>query len=194
MIGGRDLRESVLKIFDETFAVTTVLLLIALAVAALGITTTLSVLVLERTRQLNTMAAVGASFGQIRAMIFWEAGFLVVAGEVAGLACGFILSYLLVYVINRQSFGWTFLYTVDWGDAGAFVAPDRRHRPGGGRAGRAHGISGTAGDAAEGTLMNSPKPDFAVHLASQSCGVGSTPRSSWLARLELGLWAKPSVR
>jgi putative ABC transport system permease protein len=115
MIGGRDLRESVLKIFDETFAVTTVLLVIALAVAALGITTTLSVLVLERSRQLNTMAAVGASFGQIRAMIFWEAAFLVAAGEVAGLACGFILSYLLVYVINRQSFGWTFLYTVDWG-------------------------------------------------------------------------------
>jgi putative ABC transport system permease protein len=34
---------------------------------------------------------------------------------VAGLICGFILSYMLVYVINRQSFGWTFLYTVDWG-------------------------------------------------------------------------------
>jgi putative ABC transport system permease protein len=37
-----------------------------------------------------------------------------VAGELAGMICGFILSYLLVYVINRQSFGWTFLYTVDW--------------------------------------------------------------------------------
>ena len=104
-----------LEIFDETFAVTTVLLFIALAVAALGITTTLSVLVLERSRQLNTIAAVGASSGQIRAMIFWEAAFLVAAGEIAGLACGFMLSYLLVYVINRQSFGWTFLYTVDWG-------------------------------------------------------------------------------
>jgi putative ABC transport system permease protein len=115
MISGRELRESVLRIFDETFAVTTVLLVIALAVAALGITTTLSVLVLERARQLNTMAAVGASFGQIRTMIFWEAAFLVAAGEVAGLACGFILSHQLVYVINRQSFGWTFLYAVDWG-------------------------------------------------------------------------------
>ena len=39
---------------------------------------------------------------------------MVVAGEVAGIVCGFILSYLLVYVINRQSFGWTFLYGVDW--------------------------------------------------------------------------------
>ena len=39
---------------------------------------------------------------------------MVVAGECAGLACGFILSQILVYVINRQSFGWTFLYGVDW--------------------------------------------------------------------------------
>ncbi len=122
MISGQDLRESVLRIFDETFAITTVLLLIALAVAALGITTTLTVMVLERTRQLNTLFAVGGSFRQIRAMIFWEASFLVAAGELAGLACGFILSYLLVYVINRQSFGWTFLYVVDWG-ALAFSLP-----------------------------------------------------------------------
>ena len=114
MINGRDLRDSILKVFDETFAVTTVLLLIALVIAALGITTTLTVLVLERSRQLNTLFAVGASFGQIRTMIFWEAAFMVVAGEVAGIVCGFLLSYLLIYVINQQSFGWTFLYSIDW--------------------------------------------------------------------------------
>jgi putative ABC transport system permease protein len=114
MISGRDLRDGILQVFDETFAVTTVLLLIALVIAALGITTTLTVMVLERSRQLNTLFAIGASFGQIRKMIFWEAAFIVVAGELAGIVCGFILSYLLVYVINRQSFGWTFLYGVDW--------------------------------------------------------------------------------
>jgi len=112
-IGG-SLRREILRIFDETFAVTTVLLLIALLVAALGITTTLTVLVLERTQQLHTLVAVGASFGQIRAMIFWEAILLVTAGECLGLGCGFLLSHLLVFVINRQSFGWTFMYSVEW--------------------------------------------------------------------------------
>ena len=115
MVSGSDLRESVLRIFDETFAVTTILLLIALVVAALGITTTLTVLVLERGRQLNTLYAVGADFGQIRAMVLWEASMMVAAGQLAGLCCGFILSYLLIFVINRQSFGWTFMYQVDWG-------------------------------------------------------------------------------
>jgi putative ABC transport system permease protein len=114
MINGRALRQEVLRIFDETFAVTTVLLVIALIIAALGITTTLAVQVLERSRQLNTLFAVGASFGQIRLMIFWEALLLVLAGEGAGLICGFILSYILIYVINLQSFGWSFLYNVDW--------------------------------------------------------------------------------
>jgi len=121
MFSGKGLRGAVLKIFDETFAVTTVLLLIALVIAALGIATTLTVLVLERSRQLNTLFAVGASFRQIRSMIFWEAGFMVVIGELAGVVCGFILSYLLVFVINRQSFGWTFLYGVNWGALGASI-------------------------------------------------------------------------
>ena len=114
IISGTALRNTILRVFDETFAITTVLLLIALSIAALGIATTLTVLVLERSKQLNTLFAVGAGFGQIRSMILWEAAFMAVIGEVAGILCGFILSYILVYVINRQSFGWTFLYKVDW--------------------------------------------------------------------------------
>ena len=121
MLSGQRLRGAVLQIFDETFAVTTVLLVIALIIAALGIATTLTVMVLERSRQLNTLFAVGASFKQIRLMIFWEAGFMVVIGEVAGVICGFILSYLLIYVVNQQSFGWTFLYGVDWASLGLSI-------------------------------------------------------------------------
>lgn len=114
MASGTELRSEILRIFDETFAITTVLLLIALIVAGLGITTSLTVLVMERLRQLNTLVAVGASSRQIRSMVFWEAILMVTAGEGMGLACGFLLSSLLIYVINRDSFGWTFLYRVNW--------------------------------------------------------------------------------
>jgi putative ABC transport system permease protein len=113
LIDGELLRSSVLRIFDETFAVTSVLLAIALAVAALGIATTLTVMVLERRRELLTLAALGASRGQLRALIAWEAALLVLAGEAAGMACGLLLSHVLVFVVNRQSFGWTFLYRAD---------------------------------------------------------------------------------
>jgi putative ABC transport system permease protein len=114
MIEGENLRREVLRIFDETFAITTVLLLIALVVAALGIATALAVLVLQRSRQLNTLRAIGASPAQLRRMILWEAGLIVVSGQAAGLVCGFVLSYLLIFVVNLQSFGWTFYYQVDW--------------------------------------------------------------------------------
>jgi putative ABC transport system permease protein len=114
MASGAKLRREVMQIFDETFAVTTVLLIIALVVAGLGIATTLSVLVMERMRQINTLVAVGASLRQVRSMIFWEAVFLVAVGQGIGIVCGFFMSYILIYVINLQSFGWTFLYRVDW--------------------------------------------------------------------------------
>ncbi|HOV85434.1 MAG TPA: ABC transporter permease [Syntrophobacteraceae bacterium] len=111
---GNDLRRGVLRIFDETFAITTVLLFIALFIAALGIATTLMVLVLERAREFHILLAVGAERSQVRRMILWEAVLMVLTGEIIGLGCGFCLSWILVYVINRQSFGWTFVYAVDW--------------------------------------------------------------------------------
>lgn len=114
LILGRDVRREVLRIFDQTFAITTVLLIIALFVATLGIAATLMVLVLERTREFHILLAIGAGRRQIRWMILWEAVLMVLTGEIIGIGCGFCLSVILVYVINRQSFGWTLLYAVDW--------------------------------------------------------------------------------
>jgi putative ABC transport system permease protein len=39
---------------------------------------------------------------------------MVITGEGIGLVCGFLMSHLLIDVINLQSFGWTFLYHVNW--------------------------------------------------------------------------------
>lgn len=116
---GSILRKNILRIFDETFAITTVLLVISLLIAALGIATTLTILVLERAAQFLTMIATGAATRQIRAIIGWEAAMMVIIGEVLGLACGFVLSALLIYVINKQSFGWTFVYSIAWSTVAA---------------------------------------------------------------------------
>jgi len=113
-VPGAALHRIVKKIFDETFALTTVLLVIALGVAALGVSVTLTVRVLERSRQLSTLFALGASRAQVTAMVLWEAVYLGLAGEIAGLAGGVALSLILVFVINRESFGWTFIYLTDW--------------------------------------------------------------------------------
>jgi putative ABC transport system permease protein len=40
-------------------------------------------------------------------MILLEAGFLRLLANLLGLALGWVLSLLLIYVVNKQSFGWT---------------------------------------------------------------------------------------
>ena len=44
---------------------------------------------------------------QIRKLILVEAGLIGLLANVAGLALGIVLSLLLIFVINKQSFGWT---------------------------------------------------------------------------------------
>ncbi|MDQ3591782.1 MAG: ABC transporter permease, partial [Actinomycetota bacterium] len=110
----RALREEVLRIFDSTFAITYALQAIAILVALLGIVGTLMTMVIERRRELGIMRAVGASRGQVRAMVVAEAAMLGTISQGAGLVLGLLLSLILVYVVNLQSFGWTIHLTIPW--------------------------------------------------------------------------------
>jgi putative ABC transport system permease protein len=101
------LRAEVMRIFDATFAITYGLEAVAIVVAVLGITATLVTLILERRRELAVLRLVGADLGQVRRMIVVEAGMLGLASQVLGGLAGLLLSLLLIYVINVQSFGWT---------------------------------------------------------------------------------------
>ncbi len=101
------IRKQVMIIFDQTFLVTYALLGVAIAVAVLGIINTLSALILERTRELALLRVSGMSAQEIRTMLVIESSLLGLASTVAGLVMGYALSLILIYVINRQSFGWT---------------------------------------------------------------------------------------
>ncbi|HVR41848.1 MAG TPA: FtsX-like permease family protein [Thermoanaerobaculia bacterium] len=100
-------RREVLRIFDQTFLITWALLGVALAVAVLGIVNTLTALILERKRELALLRILGMDPRQVASMIVLEASVLGAASVVLGLACGWIVSWILIFVINRQSFGWT---------------------------------------------------------------------------------------
>jgi putative ABC transport system permease protein len=103
----QSLRQNAVTIFDRTFAITYALEGVAIAVAMLGAANSLLAMVLDRRRELGLLRYLGAAPAQIRRMILLEAGFLGLAANVLGLALGFVLSFLLIYVINKQSFGWT---------------------------------------------------------------------------------------
>jgi putative ABC transport system permease protein len=102
-----ELRRNALVIFDRTFAITYALEGVAIIVAMLGAANSLLALVLDRRRELGLLRYLGADSGQLRRVILLEAGFIGLLANILGLALGFALSLLLVFVINKQSFGWT---------------------------------------------------------------------------------------
>jgi putative ABC transport system permease protein len=73
----------------------------------LGAANSLLAMVLDRRREFGLLRYLGAAPAQVRRMILLEAGFLGLAANLLGLALGFVLSLVLIYVINKQSFGWT---------------------------------------------------------------------------------------
>jgi putative ABC transport system permease protein len=110
----RELRALVTTIFDRTFAITYALYGIALTIALLGVVGTLFALVLERRREIGILRYVGLTRGGVRAMVFAEAALIGTLGAAYGAAVGLVLALLLIFVIDRQSFGWVIGLHVPW--------------------------------------------------------------------------------
>ena len=73
----------------------------------LGIANALVASAVERRRAFGLLRAIGASGSQIRRATHLEALLAGVAGTVAAVAAGAAFAWLLLAVINPQSFGWT---------------------------------------------------------------------------------------
>jgi putative ABC transport system permease protein len=107
LFSNRELRTEAIRVFDRTFAITYALEAVAVIVAVMGVAGALLALVIDRRRELGLLRFLGASTGQVRKQILVEAGLLGLLANFTGLALGFALSLVLIYVINKQSFGWT---------------------------------------------------------------------------------------
>lgn len=74
---------------DATIAVFTVLIGFSALIAAIGMVNTLSLSVMQRTRELGLLRALGFDRGQLRRMIVVESAALTVAATLTGLVLGF---------------------------------------------------------------------------------------------------------
>lgn len=102
-----DLRKRVMEIFDQTFAVTAVLRAIAVFVAIAGVLLSLTTLIAEREREIGVLRSQGASPGQIRGLVFTEAGLIGLFASILGISCGAVMAMILTWVVNKAFFGWT---------------------------------------------------------------------------------------
>jgi putative ABC transport system permease protein len=106
------LRTATLEIFDRTFAITGVLQLLATIIAFVGILSALMALQLERTRELGVMRANGLTPRQLWGIVLGQTGLIGITAGLLSLPVGVMVATVLVYIINRRSFGWTLRFVI----------------------------------------------------------------------------------
>jgi putative ABC transport system permease protein len=116
VISSAQLKESVLRIFDETFAVVRVLQAFSLIIAVCGIALTLLVLAHERVAEVALYRALGALRRQIFQLFVGKGVAIAVLSSFLGVVGGLALAGILIFVINRAFFGWTIQIHVPWED------------------------------------------------------------------------------
>ncbi len=112
----RALRAEVFRVFDQTFAVTRLLQAMGLLIAVCAVTVTLLILARERVSELALYRARGATRGAIFRVFLGHGVGIAAVGLVLGSLGGVALALVLVYVVNRASFGWTIALSWPVGD------------------------------------------------------------------------------
>src|SRR6185295_11332470 len=101
-----EIREISLRAFDRTFAVTYALELAAVVIGLFGLSSSFGALVLSRRREFGMLRHIGMTRRQIGAMLATEGLTISAIGLVAGFGLGWLISLVLIQVVNRQSFHW----------------------------------------------------------------------------------------
>jgi putative ABC transport system permease protein len=110
VLTNRELKDYILKVTDQWFALTSVQIAVAVLVAILGIVNTLTVSITDRRRELGVLQAVGGLHGQIRRTIWIEAISIGILGLVLGFAFGAVNLYYILQIVHRDIAGMRLAY------------------------------------------------------------------------------------
>jgi len=102
-----EIRAVSMSIFDRSFAVTYAMEAVAVLVGLAGLSSALGAIVLARRREFGVPRHLGMTRREVGRMLAAEGGLLALLGAAAGLVLGGLISLVLIYVVNRQSFNWT---------------------------------------------------------------------------------------
>lgn len=116
-----ELRGESLAIFDRTFAVTYALEAVAIVIGLAGLSASFSALALARRREFGMLRHIGFTRGQIARMLGFEGALVSALGIVVGLLLGWVMSVVLIDVVNRQSFHWSMDIHMPWSGLALFA-------------------------------------------------------------------------
>lgn len=108
----RFLLDSSIEIFDRTFLIAKVMQILSVIVAFIGILSSLMSLQLERKRELGILRANGLLPSQLFKIVNLQTILMGFTAGIIALPLGNILAAILVYIINKRSFGWTMQFEI----------------------------------------------------------------------------------
>ena len=102
-----DLKTAAMEIFDRSFAITTVVYALAIAVAFIGVLSALMAIQMERTLEFGTLRVIGFTPRQVWLMFTSQTALMGTIAGILSLPLGLIEAAVLIFVVNRRAFGWT---------------------------------------------------------------------------------------
>ncbi len=115
------IRATSLRIFDRTFAVTYLLEAVAVIIGLAGVAASFAALAAARQREFGMLRHLGLTRRQVAAMLACEGALAAGVGVLGGLAAGGAIAYVLIDVVNRQSFHWSMNLYVPWASLALFA-------------------------------------------------------------------------
>ena len=106
-------RDRILSIFDATFSITHSMRALAILVAFLGITGALLTLFMERRKEFGIYRALGLTGKEVALMTLLEGLGMGLSGFALSAVAGTAITFILIKVINLQSFNWTIFFFFD---------------------------------------------------------------------------------
>ncbi len=103
----QDIREISLQVFDRTFVITNVLRVLVILVAFVGVFSALMALFLEKGREFAILRATGFTPQQLQRLVMGQAALIGLLAGLLALPLGWLMSVVLIDIINQRSFGWT---------------------------------------------------------------------------------------
>jgi putative ABC transport system permease protein len=120
--GGLDVRVQLEQVLSVVVAVAAGLLGVAVLIALVGVSNTLSLSVLERTRENALLRALGLSSVHMRAMLAFEALLLTAVAALLGITLGAAYAWFGVQTLLGPQYGSDIVFRLPWGQLGLVIA------------------------------------------------------------------------
>ncbi|MGR9087106.1 MAG: FtsX-like permease family protein [Gammaproteobacteria bacterium] len=109
----RSIYRASMEMFDQTFTVTEALRGLSALIAFVGVFSAFMAIQFERTREFGVLRAIGITPSQLSVMMIGETALMGLAAGLIAIPVGYIVAYLLIFVIYQRSFGWTLAFHFD---------------------------------------------------------------------------------